>query len=380
MRHLFSILFLCLVISCSGEKTNFTVTCSLNEPVERQLYLARLTLTGKVVTDSAIADNKGVFHLSGYTDLADFFIVYFDPDHYLNLIIKPGDKIKVDARLPAFEQDYSVEGSSDSRLIQRMITRQTITLKRITDISEEYENSIGKPDFQAIKDRIDSAYDQIIEEHRQFSIDLIEENTTSLAALMTLYQQLGRNTPVFDYRKDFYYYRLVDSVLTIQYPGSEAVRDLNRKVTGLKEDLKVETGVVAPDIVMPDQTGEQVSLSSLRGKYVLLFFGASWSDESNRQARILSEMYAKLKGQGVEYYQVSLDRTKESWINGISENKAQGIQVCDEKYWDSPVVEDYRIETVPRLFLLDREGVIIDRDFSAESFTDRFYELAGIEQ
>lgn len=377
MRYLVSVVFLSLVFSCSQEKTNFTVSCILNEPVDRQLYLARLTLTGKIIADSAVADNNGTYKLKGYTGQADFYILYFDPDHYINLIISPGDKIRVNATVQGFEQDYSVEGSGDSRLVQRMVTRQALTLRSIADISEEYESNMGRPDFDIIKSRIDSAYDQIIAGHREFSIELIEENTSSLASLMALYQQLGRSTPVFDYKNDFNYYRLVDSVLSVLYPDSEAVRDLNRKVTELKEDLRVSPGAVAPEIIMPDPSGNPVSLSSLRGRFVLLFFGASWSDESNRQNSVLSALYSKAKDLGLEYYQVSLDRTKESWLRGVESNGAKGVLVSDGMYWDSPVVADYRIEQIPQLFLIDREGKIIDKGFSADEVPERLRNLTS---
>ena len=46
---------------------------------------------------------------------------------------------------------------------------------------------------------------------------------------------------VFDYKKDFQYYELVDSNLSALYPNSEAVIDLNRKVTELREMLRLET-------------------------------------------------------------------------------------------------------------------------------------------
>ena len=119
--------------------------------------------------------------------------------------------------------------------------------------------------FNSITMEIDSIYNQTFAEHKRFSIDLITENPGSLAALMALYQQLGRNTPVFDYKKDFSVYEMVDSSLAGLYPNSEAVIDLNRKVSELRDLLKLEVGSVAPEIALPDSTGKIITLSSLRG-------------------------------------------------------------------------------------------------------------------
>ncbi len=234
---------------------------------------------------------------------------------------------------------------------------QTRTLEKITEISTEYENSRGSKDFDKIKARIDHTYDQIVAEHKLFSIGLIEENPGSLVGLMALYQQLGRNAPVFDYKKDFKYYEMVDSSLSrLLSPNSEAVIDLNRKVTELRELLRLETGSPAPEISLPDRQGNIVPLSSLKGKNVLLIFWASWSSQSLAEMNKLTALYPKLAGSDLEYYQVSLDRTRESWLNMTEQRKIQGVHVSDLKYWDSPVVSLYHIEKLPVLYLLDKAG------------------------
>ena len=96
-----------------------------------------------------------------------------------------------------------MEGSKDSRLILKLVSKQAQTLDRITELSNEYENSLDRPDLPQIKARLDSLYDIIFREHKQFSIDFIRENKESLVSLMALYQQVGRQSPVFDYEKDF---------------------------------------------------------------------------------------------------------------------------------------------------------------------------------
>ncbi|MBP1667436.1 MAG: hypothetical protein H6Q23_2296, partial [Bacteroidetes bacterium] len=163
----------------------------------------------------------------------------------------------------------------------------------ITEISEEYENSAGSPDFEITKKRIDSTYAKVVEDHRQFSIQLITENPGSLVSLMALYQQLGRRTTVFDYKRDFKYFAMVDSNLSALYPRSEAVIDLNHRIADLRNVLRLETGAKAPDMILPDSTGNEITLSSLEGHNVLLVFWASWSEESNSEMKAI----AKLSGQ-----------------------------------------------------------------------------------
>ncbi|MBN2481251.1 MAG: AhpC/TSA family protein [Bacteroidales bacterium] len=367
MRLLLHLIVLAGVLfSCTEERNNFVVEYTAETAENRQMYLSRQTLSGPVAVDSAMPGKSGAYTFKGYTLIPDFFILYFQPGQYINLIIHPGDHITISGNSAAFDHGYYVEGSKDSRLVQKMVSNQAAALREITAISTEFENSRDNPDFESIKARIDSTYDQIVKEHRRFSVELIEQNPGSLAGLMALYQQLGRNIPVFDYKNDFKYFAMVDSSLSALYPDSEAVRDLNRRVTEIRRMLRIDIGSPAPDIVLPDTTGTVIALSSLKGNMVLLYFYASWSPESQRQHDILTGLYAQYADRHVEYYQVSLDRTKESWLNYLRDEKPAGIQVSDLEYWDSPVVEAYMLEAIPQLYLLDQEGRIVDKGFTPE--------------
>jgi len=332
------------------------------------VHLARRTISGTIPVDSALLDKSGRCSLQGYTKQADFYIVYVIPGHYINLIINQGDDFRVLTDAAAFDRNYIVEGSKDSRLIQKMVHMQVQTLGKITEISDRYENSIGSSDFGKTKAEIDSIYKQTVADHKAFSVKLIEENRGSLASLMALYQQLGRNEPVFDYKKDFKYYEMVDSNLVALYPNAEAVIDLNRKVTELRELITLEIGAPAPEIVLPDSTGRKTSLSSLKGKNVLILFWASWSDEACNELARYATFYHDAAKSNVEYYQVSLDKTRASWVKAIAGKTWGGIHVSDFKYWDSPAAQTYHIHKVPSVFLVNPKGKIIKKGFTADEF------------
>jgi hypothetical protein len=367
-----------MIFACSGDNTNFAIKVKVDGTDGSQLYLAQRTLTGTIVVDSALPDKSRTYLLEGSTKLPDFYIVYAHPGHYINLIIRPGDKFKVLATASTFEYSYQIEGSMDSRLIQKMVVMQSKTLEKITELSTEFENNRGRADFQITGQRIDSIYAEIVDEHRLFSKNLIEENPGSLASLMALYQQLGSKTPVFNYNQDFRYFEMVDSSLSALYPGSEAVRDLDRKVTELRNLLRLEKGAAAPEIELPDAGGNIIRLSSLKGKYVLLAFWASWSSQSRDEIKKLAGMYKKYSSMGIEYLLVSLDRTRESWVQCLKTDNVGGIQVCDFKYWDSPVVGDYQVEQLPVLYLLDKDGRVVNRNFTADELDGIISAIPGL--
>lgn len=356
--------------SCSNKKHNFKVEMRIKGAKESTVFLAKRTISGTIPVDSAVPDKKGNCKLEGFTKEADFYIVYAHPRQFINLIIHPGDDFRVLTDAHSFDVNYIIEGSKDSRLIQKLVNMQTRTLGQITEISERYENSMEQPDFPQIKAEIDSIYNQIVSTHKNFSIQLIEENKESLATLMALYQQLGRNEPVFDPKKDFQYYEMVDAHLSPLYPNSEAVIDLDRKVTELREMVHIEIGSEAPEIALPDSAKKIISTSAFHGKKVLLFFWASWSDESTSELSAYTALYPLAVKNQVEYFQISLDKTRTSWIKCMSEIPARGIHVCDFNYWDSPAARAYHIHKLPAVFLLDETGKIIRKGFSAAEFAE----------
>jgi len=79
---------------------------------------------------------------------------------------------------------------------------------------------------------------------------------------------------------------------------------------------------------------------------------------------------------GFQIYQVSLDKTKEAWINGIEEDRLdKWIHVSDVSYWQSVVVPVYKIKAIPCNYLLDKEGRIIARDLRGDALQRKLAEL-----
>jgi thiol-disulfide isomerase/thioredoxin len=129
---------------------------------------------------------------------------------------------------------------------------------------------------------------------------------------------------------------------------------------------KVKVNDIAPDIIQNNPKGEEVKLSDLKGKMVLVDFWASWCAPCRRENPNLVAAYEEFKdaefynAKGFTIFSVSLDSHKDRWINAIQTDKLPWpYHVSDLKGWRNAAAKTYGIRAVPASFLVDGEGKII---------------------
>lgn len=125
--------------------------------------------------------------------------------------------------------------------------------------------------------------------------------------------------------------------------------------------IAVQIGKTAPDFSIRVTSGNIVRLSSLRGKYLLLDFWASWCDPCRNENPNVVKAYQKYRGENFEILGISLDdeKGKEKWLKAIQEDQLSWLQVSDLKGWQSEVAELYHVRGIPQNFLLNPEGKIV---------------------
>ena len=129
------------------------------------------------------------------------------------------------------------------------------------------------------------------------------------------------------------------------------------------QDEILKIGQPAPEISLPDLNGNTTTLSSLKGKLVLIDFWATWSAPCVKEQPELKAIYDKhrnqVKAEKFEILGVSLDKSKEHWQKGVARFKINWLQLSDLKYWKSQVAKDYAITELPFNVLIDEQGKII---------------------
>ena len=121
----------------------------------------------------------------------------------------------------------------------------------------------------------------------------------------------------------------------------------------------LKPGVEAPEIALKTIDGKAFSLRSLRGKYVVVDFWASWCPDCRKDAPNIIALYDKLHEKGVEFVGVSFDRNVESWKSGVEKLAIPYTQVSDLKNMrESAVAQAYGIQWIPSVYVIDPQGKV----------------------
>tara|TARA_Y100000589_G_scaffold107594_2_gene102201 strand:- start:11305 stop:12381 length:1077 start_codon:yes stop_codon:yes gene_type:complete len=245
---------------------------------------------------------------------------------------------------------YDIEGSPDTNILRSISSKISDYRSEIRELNIEFISANEERNIQLIN----SIRESVSFKKNQFELSLKEflrSVDKSLAVLIfSDYLSIDENVVFWEGIYNSYFDEFKSNSYFINFENK------------LKKIKAVSVGSIAPEIILNDTNGKPISLSSLRGKYVLLDFWAAWCRPCREENPNILENYNRFKDQGFEVYQVSLDRNKEDWLRGIEQDKLPWINVSDLKYYQSEAAVLYNINKIPSAFLLDPNGIIIAKN------------------
>ena len=131
------------------------------------------------------------------------------------------------------------------------------------------------------------------------------------------------------------------------------------------------------DFTQNDTLGNPVSLSSFKGKYVLVDFWASWCGPCRRENPNVVKTFNAYKDKPFTILSVSLDQpnAKDKWIKAIHDDNLTWTHVSDLQFWNNAVAKQYGIQAIPQNLLLDPQGKIIAKNLRSETLSEKLAEV-----
>ena len=134
-------------------------------------------------------------------------------------------------------------------------------------------------------------------------------------------------------------------------------------------------GNPAPEIALPNPQGDTLRLSSLKGKYVLIDFWASWCGPCRRENPNVVRVYNEYKDKGFEILGVSLDRSKAPWEKAIQQDGLTWLHVSDLNYFNGEAAQTYGVHAIPHTVLVDPDGNIAAKNLRGKALENKLAQI-----
>ena len=362
---------------------NYQVKGKLKNANGETVSLVDVNSNEMKVIDSVKVDENGEFIFTKKVPEKGFYSIQTSSSNFATIIADSTEKISFEGDAKNLSDDYKITGSADGEALvhfNELTKRNFKELQKIRyaqdSIRRAYEaymntssdslelDSLSKaiePAFNALS----ANYQKILNTTNSFIRKFINENASSFAALGAV-QMLSPD-------KEISYYEKVANALIEKYPNVKNLKNFKEYVDSKK---KLALGSPAPEITMNDKNGKPLSLSSLKGKVVVVDFWASWCKPCRAENPFMVELYSKYKSKGLEIFSVSLDFNKDAWLKAIEHDKLSWKDhVTDLKQWQSPVVTLYGFDGIPFTCILDKNGNIVGKNFRGSELEEKIKEL-----
>ena len=314
--------FLCIMTGCSNEKNNFTLKGQISGLSSDTLIVYYQVPEFKLDT---IFCKKGVFEYVIEPDTTTMFSLIFNAEESLPIFAEKGQSVQVKGSTTELE----IQGEGDNQLMNDILSLLKATPK------------------QKVKHIVDS---------------LIQANNYSFTNLYLIDKYYTKNSlPNYKHLE-----KLIESQSGI-IKDTPYLMTLLPKIEGLNNN-KLQS---VHNLIGKDRKGEDFKWGSIRDRYILIDFWASWHPQSMIEQDSLQSVIKALKKEKFLICSISLDLDKEAWLKASDRDTTQWKQICDFKGWNNSLIKGQNIQELPSNLLLDKNKRIIARNIRGKELIDK---------
>ncbi|RED95611.1 peroxiredoxin family protein [Marinoscillum furvescens] len=339
----------------------------VENPIEgEQVVFSEFKDGGLLPLDTPTVDMSGAFEFFVSAEGQSFYRLNFYNRQQMNLILDgTEDEVEILLEGDNPQGEVSVKGSKHTQYLKQIEGMVRDQRQDIQDLNQEAIQARMDNDQQTLE-RLTNEYYDLMRVRQGELKELIWNVTPSLAVFYGL-----ENLSI---EENFEFYDSVAQKMNAGLPEHEFTKQLVAKVDGAR---KLAVGAEAPEIELPNPDGEMISLSSLRGNYVLVDFWAAWCKPCRAENPNVVRLYNQYKNENFEILGVSLDRTKDAWVKAIEQDGLPWKHVSDLKYFNSEAAATYQISAIPATYLIGPDGKIIAKGLRGATLRAKLEEIFG---
>jgi thiol-disulfide isomerase/thioredoxin len=387
MKYLFIFSLVAVLFSCgeSGEtvedqenpENNFTISGTIADASNTNINVEALSQQGTITVATGQTDSNGKFEITGNVPGMGLYQLRLGEaqDKAIPLTIVPDDQIKINTSFTEFAIKPNVSGTKWAKTMNEYMA----VFSGFASKQQELSEMQGKvPEDELMETYM--AYRKPVDDYAMKKMQEDPSNPFNIILSTSLSPNAG-----FKYwnPKSLDVLKVVAEAYLKKYEGSPIAATMENQVYQIEmaynEYVANSSGSkMAPEIALKNPQGKVIKLSSLRGKYVLIDFWASWCGPCRQENPNVVRLYNKYKDKGFTIYSVSLDKDAEAWKRAIaSDGLVWPNHVSDLLHWNSPMPTLYGFQGIPYTVLVDKEGKIIATGLRGQSLEQKLVELLG---
>lgn len=351
-----------MVLYSCAKPEGFVIKGQINGKQGGEVRLMKYS-EGRWATEDSAKIEKEKFVLKGKTGLPELRLIYMGPQQMVAQFFAENGDIAVRAYIDSLDKTEVIGSESNDEF--SVLTKELKNISNdIQGLQQKYNEAMQVGNEEGMKNaKID--YEAMMENQKVYVKNFIRLHPKSTVSPLVVLMQFAQTITAHE----------IDTLVAFLDPSvhpSVYVSELKK----MADKMRItEVGTVAQDFALNTPEGAPLSLSSLRGKIVLVDFWASWCGPCRRENPSVVALYNQYKGKGFDILGVSLDRDKASWTKAIADDQLTWHHISDLKFWQNEAAVKYGVQSIPFTLLLDKEGKIIAKNLHGDELAKKLAQL-----